>query len=211
MKGPFRTCGYAFSLGAVFILSVIASCSASDSHAKAIDRTIVRSVDLTRDGRPEKVTLRIRGKDIGVPFRWEIDIISGKKRIYHQERLDTHWDQFFNNPHFLGSACGDYESCKKKWYFDDMLDCFLIEAGPSLLEVLENRGLATRTLSELEDMILQTGKATFNEARMIIESLKEDLASGKAIGIQPDVNPIEGTGIAIWIPAIDGFIKVYND
>ena len=186
------------------------ACPPRGDRATRIDRTIVRMVDLTRDGKPEKVTLRIQGESIRDPFKWAIEIDSDGRRIFFKEQVDSRIDRFFNDPQYI-QGCNDYESCKKKWYFDELMDNFLVEADPSLSEILQKKAGPFPGYNDLAGMICQTGKATLDEAKKIIESLKRDVLDGRVIGIEPEVNPAYFTGIYLWIPVIEDFIKVYDD
>jgi hypothetical protein len=182
------------------------------SSSDKIDRTISREIDLTRDGKPEKVILHVTGKDFQSPFTWTMTIQSNDRRIFYKEHADTErFDSLFNEPEFWGD-CHDYASCKSNWYFTDVMNLFFYPLKPIHLELMKNKenGPFT-TFDEIRDLILKTGKATLVQASRIVEDLKRDIGNGMAICISPNVDPITMGPIFLWIPIIDDFVYIYDD
>jgi hypothetical protein len=169
-----------------------------------IDKTIVREVDLTRDGKPERIVLHVTGKDLKSPFAWTIEIYLHGRRIFHKERDDSIIDANFKYPDYVGD-CANYEACKEKWYFKDMMDAFLNPLSPGFSEVMGGS-----SFNEIQDRILQTGNADLTKAREIIESLKEQIKHGEAIAIALEVNPGATGPLGLWVPIVNDFVRVYN-
>ncbi len=177
-----------------------------------IDKIINREIDLTRDGKPEKVVLHVTGKDFKSPFSWTITVYSNDRKIFYKEHSDTErFDKLFNEPEFWGD-CHDYTSCKSSWYYTEIMRLFFYPLKPFHLELMENKehGPFT-TYDEIRDLILRTGKATSVQANRVVEDLKRDIGNGKAICINPEVSPVSSGPIYLWIPVINDFVYIYND
>jgi hypothetical protein len=176
-----------------------------------VDKTIIREADLTRDGKPEKIVLHITGKDFKSPFTWTITIHSNGRQIFYKEHFDNEqFDSTFGNSEFWGD-CHDYISCKSKWYFTDVMRLFLYTLDPIHLELMQEKESPFTTFDTIRDLILKTGKATSVQANRIVEDLKRDIENGKAICINPDVHPVIGGPIYLWIPIVDDFVFLYDD
>lgn len=176
-----------------------------------IDKTIIREIDLTWDGKPEKIVLHVTGKDIHSPFTWTIEINSGGRRIYFEKEVGTaEYDTLFNSPDVL-RYCPSYESCKKQWYFDGILNSFLIKLTLHHSVLLQNKGSGPwLSYDEITDLILKTGKATLEEAKRITGDLKRRIENGKAYGIDLDFGYFTRGPIAIWIPLVEDFVEVFG-
>jgi hypothetical protein len=193
------------SIGMVVL---VAHTNAIQNHGSGIiDKTIIREVDLTRDGKPEKIVLHITGKDFKSPFKWTIEIYSQGRRIFYKKGDDSTIDANFNNPDYVGD-CANYEACKEKWYFKDMMDAFLIPLSPEFSDVLESMGGSS--FNEIKDRILQTRNADLHKAKEVIEALKEQIKSGKAIAIALEVNPGYAGSLGLWVPIVNDFVRIYN-
>jgi hypothetical protein len=199
--------------------ALVAHTNAIQNHASGkIDKTIIREVDLTRDGKPERIVLHITGDNMRSPFSWTFEIISNGRRIFQQEDHDTAgFDSLFDpNDDFLmeemDCKCYSYESCKKRWYFDEVPRRFIARLDAEDAEWLKKTETETsppfHPFSEIYDRILATGRATASEAERIIEDLKIHMESGDAFGIDMEVHP--GGYIAVWIPVIDDFFVIFE-
>jgi hypothetical protein len=197
----------ALLLAAIGLL-MLACFTSKDNKAK-IDKTIVRMADLTHDGIPDKVIMHITGNSIRSPFIWTIEIYSQDKRIFYKKRDDSIIDAAFNDPKFVGD-CASYEACKEKWYFKDMMDVFLYPLDPSFSDILQANVSWAHSYDEVQRMILKAGKANLNEAQEIIEGLKKQIKSGKAIAISLEVNPASEGPIGLWIPIANDFMRIIN-
>ena len=59
---------------------------------KPIDKEIVKKVDVTGDGRPEKILLHLKAKNIKAPFAWTLSVMSEGQLIYSYNSDDTWLD-----------------------------------------------------------------------------------------------------------------------
>ena len=206
-------------LAAMGMAALVAQTDAIQNQAsERVDKTIIREVDLTRDGKPEKIILHITGDNIRSPFSWTFEIISNGRRIFRKEDHDTAgFDSLFDpNNDFLEAEgackCYSFESCKKRWYFDELPRRFIVRLDAEDSEWLKK----TRTVgdppfhpySEIYEQILGTGRATPSEAEKIIEDLKIHMESGDAFGISLESHP--GGYIAVWIPVINDFFVIFE-
>ncbi len=190
-------------------------------NASKVDKTIIREVDLTRDGVPEKIVFHVTGDNMRSPFSWTVEIFSGGQQIYRQENHDdAGYDSLFNlDDDFwndaIDCACYNYESCKKRWYFDYVPTRFLVRLDVDDSEWLDKTKTAEdpnpfHPYSEIYDRILKTGKATALEAKNIVENLKRHVESGDAFGVDMEIIPNAGGLIAVWIPVIDDFFVIFE-
>jgi hypothetical protein len=200
--------------------ALVAHTNAIQNHASGkIDKTIIREVDLTRDGKPEKIILHVTGDNMRSPFSWTVEIISNGRRIFRQEKHETaEFDSLFDpNSDFLEAEgackCYSFESCKKRWYYDELPRRFIIRLDAEDSEWLKKTKTGPyppfHPYSEIYDRILGTGRATARESEKIIEDLKIHMESGDAFGI--DIGLDHGGGyIAVWIPVIDDFFVIFE-
>ncbi|MEN6560534.1 MAG: hypothetical protein ABFD52_07155 [Acidobacteriota bacterium] len=204
------------ALPGVLLISVGMATSVAQTNAiqnqasERIDRTIVRKVDLTRDGRPEEIVLHVVGKDIKSPFSWTLEVLSRRKRIFYMTvKGDAASDGLFSQPWYQ-SDCNNYESCKREWYFSGILRTFLRPFNQDTSDQMSGKSpYPCTTYVDLRKMIVNTGKATLSEAQKIVDKLKLDMEKGRVVGIDLDVNPISYGRCAIWIPVIDDFVIIY--
>ena len=176
-----------------------------------IDRTSTREIDLTRDGKPEKIVLHVTGKEIHSPFTWTIGIYSNGRRIFYQSRTEPeNFDEVFSDSSIFGD-CGSPESCKLQWYFNDIMRLFFYALKPIHLGLMNGEQAGFTTFNEIRNLILKTGKASSVQADRIVGDLRRDIENGKAICIIPDVNPYHTGPMFLWIPIIDDFIFIYVD
>ena len=194
------------------ITALVAQTKAIHNQAlESVDKTIIREVDLTRDGKPEKVVLHVTSKDFKSPFTWTITVLSNGRKIFYLDHADDeHFDKSFNDPEFWGK-CRDYVSCKSAWYFTEVMRLFLYTLEPIHLELMANKDSFFTTFDEINALIIKTGKATPVQANRIVEELKQDIQNGKAVCISPEINPVAGGAIYLWIPIVDDFVYIYHE
>jgi len=179
--------------------------------SERVDKTIIQEIDLTRDGKPENVVLHVTGKDFKSPFTWTITIHSSGRKIFYKAHTDTEqFDSLFNDPEFWG-GCHDYSSCKSTWYYTEIMRLFFYTLKPIHLKLMANKESFFTTFDEINALILKTGKATPVQANRIVEELKRDMQNGKAVCIAPEVSPVAGGAIFLWIPIVEDFVFIYHE
>jgi hypothetical protein len=205
------------ALPAVLIISVgmavLATLTNANSNqaSESIDKTIIREVDLTRDGRPEKIVLHVVGKDIKSPFSWTLEVFSKGKRIFYKaENESPEFDELFSHPEYL-SDCKDYESCKREWHFNGILRKFLRPFDQYDSDRMRGKPPGPWTsYDDIRKMIVDLKKASLAQAQKIVDKLKLEMENGRVIGIDMDIFLYIYGRCAIWIPVIDDFVIIYS-
>ncbi|WP_158880758.1 hypothetical protein [Rhodanobacter sp. L36] len=96
-----------------------------------VDRTFTAKGDITADGRAEILTLHIVGKSMQSSFRWSLVITDDTGVVlYRVDRDDASQDGFFGTDGYE-ARCADYESCKKRYYFQDLPETIFAALKPS--------------------------------------------------------------------------------
>lgn len=189
----------------ISILLVVASVMSSPVFASdapiAINSTITKELDLTHDGKPEKVIYSCTGKSIKDPVVWSISIVSDGKTIYSETGDGAKTDECFTDEAYV-SDCTGYEACRYKWYTEDLLDLFLAKLSPEY-----NR---PTPFKKLESVLLRN-KATKKEATSIVANLRNGIKEGKAYGINKDPSPVTYGPIAVWVPRLNKFVEVWDE
>jgi len=198
------------SLACILPLTVVSG--AQPDKNSPVDRIITREVDLTRDGVAEKVVLHLRAESIYKPFRWSLDVLSKGKSIWHKEQNDARIDEFFSDPGYV-TGCGDYVTCKEKWYFKDLLDTFIVKLDLNLDAALNARPRDPEVLASYDDiraMILKKGGSK-SQADTIVRALRKAISEGKAYALNLEISTVAYGPIAIWVPVLERFVNVWDD
>lgn len=167
----------------------------------AINSTITKELDLTHDGRPDKVIFSCTGKSISDPVAWSIRIVSDGKTIYSETGDDAKTDQCFKDEGYV-SDCTGYEACKYKWYTEDLLDLFVAKLSPEYDRPAPFRKLESSLVRHKTDR---------KEAAAIVAKLRKGIKEGKAYGINKDPSPVTYGPIAVWVPRLNRFVEVWDD
>lgn len=168
----------------------------------AINSTVTKELDLTYDGKPERVIYSCTGKSINDPVVWSISIISDGKTIYSEKGDGSKTDGCFRDEGYV-SDCTGYEGCKYKWYTEDLLDLFLAKLSPEYDR--------STPFKKLESALVRKNKATKKEAASIVANLRKGIQEGKAYGINKNPSPVTYGPIAVWVPGMNRFVEVWDE
>jgi len=177
---------------------------AEDPHA-AVDKVFVREVDVTGDGKPDTITLRVIGKDMYSPLKWTVTISSLGETVLSQTREDKDINGFFGDEGYVGD-CRGYLECKSKWYFKDLLSILVVpKSGYDLEGIMPGiEGVAGKYLAERLGVRGEKAKA-------LVSGIKNRLQKGQAIVISIPDTPATANPIMVFSPEVRRFIEIYQD
>lgn len=97
--------------------AVAAPATPHGADAGPIPLSLHFSADLTRDGRPEDISIEFLQRDIHRPFNWVLSVRNADgKVIYFDPHDDEGLDEALSEGE-LADDCGGYEACKRRHYF----------------------------------------------------------------------------------------------
>ena len=178
---------------------------------KPVDEEIVKEVDVTGDGRPEKIILHLIAKSIKTPFAWTLTVISEGKQIYSYNSDDKWLDEFFNDEGYV-LGCKGYLSCKKKYYNHDLLDALVLTGNKwynvdGILDKSQSNTLFPLGRKQLQECCDITGQL----AEEILNKIENKFRAGKAIAINVLQSPVHANSPLIYVPEIGRFISFYEE
>jgi len=191
------------------ILCILSGCALA--MGQAINDELVRNIDLTGDGKPERISLILKAKDITNPMQWSLTIRSGEKVLLRHSRDDSNIDSLFNESRYVG-GCTGYLECKRKWYYKDILDTLVVpRTGYDLEGILDKK--YSNTLYPLGRAFLaKCCNITSKRAHDILAEIEKRIRSGSAVMIVMPDTPLSATGpLMTFCREIDRFIPVYED
>jgi hypothetical protein len=195
-----------FGLTAVVQACVFTGVAAENPRA-AVDKVIIRNVDITGDGKPDTITLRVTGKDMFSPLKWTLTISSlGETVLSHtSDDKDKHIDGFFRDEGYVGE-CKGYLECKSKWYFKDLLSILIVpKTGYHLGGIMPG-------IEEVAGQYLAKRFGVRGEkAKAIISDIKTRLGKGQAIMISIPDTPAISDPIMVFSPQVRRFVEIYQD
>lgn len=205
---------------AIFLLSLLwtAPTTLAGDAKEPIDQTITREIDLTGDGVPEVVLVHLKAMDLDSPFRWTLTITSKGKNIYTVERDDTWLNEFFRDDDFTSdSGCIGYAECKRKYYFDDLLQIVVRPiSGPgehplyAKVEAGDDMGGAG-VWHTGKEYLVSTLHLDKSKAEKIIAALLIRLKAKRLPIISTNISPIMVDSPMIYVEEIDSFMPVYRE
>jgi hypothetical protein len=195
---------------AVIVITVLfcwIGLNARNAPAGAIDTILVRSMDVTRDGAPDSVSLHLIAKGIDSPFSWVLTICSGGNVLYRQTGNDSAIDILFHDAGYV-PGCGDYSECKIKYYFHDLLS--RLEVPYSLEGVLDRR--QSNTLYPIGQAYLDTCCGVRGAAAdTILSSMERRLRSGASVVISIPTSPQTRERPMVFVPEVNRFVPIYEE
>jgi hypothetical protein len=182
----------------------------SSVMAQPVDEELVRHIDLTGDGNPEKITLTLKAKDIAKPISWSLTIKSVNRVLLQHTRDDARIDAFFKDSNYV-TNCTGYLECKKKWYYHDILDILVVPTtGYDLEGILDKK--YGNTLYPLGRAYLAKCCAIGRKrADHILASIEKRIRNGSAVMISIPDTPATGGALLTFCPEVSRFIPVYED
>ncbi len=183
----------------------------STSDTSPIDQELVKEVDVTGDGKADKIILHLTARNIKAPFTWTLTIISKGKQIYSYNSDDAWLDKFFNDEGYV-LGCKDYVGCKKKYYYHDILDVLVLTGSKwydvnGILDRSQPNTLYPLGRKQLQECCNVTGQ----KADMILNGIESKIRTGKAIILNVLQSPVHTNPPLIFVPEVGRFIRFYEE
>jgi hypothetical protein len=171
--------------------------------------TIFRNTDVTGDGIPEEIILRIYGYSWNEPIKWTLTIKAGNSIIFQHDSDDTWLDPFFADKGYV-LDCDDYLSCKQKYYKNNLLDGLVVvtDLSPNEHAFDEDNSGSIQVVARKE--LINKYHIPDDQASQIIESMISRLKNRKAQVLYVPISPVQNNFPIMYIPEIKGFITVYE-
>jgi hypothetical protein len=197
----------------VFLLAIYPTCILAQpvDDASPIDQKLIRKVDVTGDGKPDKIVLHLTAKNIKAPFKWTLSIISEGKQIYTYSSDDTSINNNFEDAKYT-LGCDDYLSCKKKYYYHSLLDHLVLTGNKrySLEGILDKNqsytlyGLGRKQLKECCNI-------TGAQADAILGRIEAKFRTGKVVALVVPKSPVHVNPPLVFVPEVGRFIIFYQE
>jgi len=176
-----------------------------------VDEELTRNVDVTGQGKLNKISLHIRAKSMHSPFTWELSITANGKDIYTYASDDTEIDKFFGSKGYVKN-CQGYVDCKKKYYFHDILDNLVLNGNKwynleGTLDKTQSNTLYPIGRNYLEKCCAISG----TKADAILQNIENKLRNGTAIILNMVTSPVTARNPEVFAPEIGRFIPIYVD
>ena len=191
------------------ILFILSGCALA--MAQPINDELVRNIDLTGDGKPERISLILKAKDITKPMQWSLTITSNEKVLLTQSHDDSAIDSFFNDFRYVGNCTG-YSECKRKWYYKDILETLVVpRTGYDVEGILDKK--QSNTLYPLgRTYLANCCSITSKRADDILSEVEKRIRGGRAVMIvMPDTPAAANGPLMTFCGEVDRFIPVYED
>jgi hypothetical protein len=173
----------------------------------AIDTVLVRSVDLTGDGKPDTVSLHLRAKGLTSPFSWELSIRCRGSVLCSYSGDDSAIDKNFHDEGYV-LGCNDYVECKRKYYFHDILDG--LEVRYNLEGILDRT--QSNTLYAIGGAYLYSCCSIKGAAAdAILSAMEERLRRGQAVVISIPTSPMTSEPPMMFAPEVNRFVPIYEE
>jgi hypothetical protein len=194
-----------------FLLIVCILSGSPLAIAQPINEELVRNIDLTGDGKPGKIVLTLKAKNITKPVQWTLTITSNEKVLLRQSRDDSKIDSFFNDPNYVGNCTG-YLECKKRWYYKDILETIVVSRTGYDVEGILDKKDSNTLYSCGRAYLAKCCNITPKRADDILGDVEKRIRSGTAVMIMLPDTPASATGLLMtFCPEVDRFIPVYQE
>jgi len=198
----------------IFICLICSLSFVSYAHtidkSKPIDLDIVRKIDVTGDGEVDTINLHLKAKDFQSPFLWKLTISSSGKQIFKSESNDTWMNSFFSDRGYV-LGCTNYDTCKEKYYFHDIIDSLIHDKSSYDLEGILNRTASNTLYPVGRSHLKKCCSIQGPQADKILAGIESRLRSGKAIVISVLKSPVKSGAPMVYAPEIHGFVPIYED
>jgi len=179
----------------------------SIKNVNKIDEVLTRNVDVTGNGKQDKIVLHLWAKSINSPFSWTLSIVEDGKEIFSYSSNDSNEDKNFNDDGYV-SDCRGYLECKKKYYFHDILENIVLTKNQYNVEgMLKSPSHVSIGKTYLEKCCTIHG----SKADTILMNMEKKLRNGTAIVISIPVSPVMSGTPMVFAPEIGRFVPIYQD
>ncbi|MCK5651204.1 MAG: hypothetical protein KAJ42_07500 [Gemmatimonadetes bacterium] len=179
-------------------------------EAPTFDSTFTIIEDLTADGEPDSLELRVLGPRMEDPFKWTVRIWVQGELVFEHEVVDSLIDRHFGEPGIWGESgvwglSGNREQDKAFYYFDELprrifqRDQF--EAGGAVFDRNSPAGVYLVLARELHER----GLVDEQTVQEIIEQVVKRLQAGTVVLSIP-ISPVRSEFPRIYIAEVGEFV-----
>ncbi len=217
LVGPARVAGSCTM--AVILLQTVCLVASQRSARSSFDKvlqTMTREVDVTGDGKKDRIELRLMGESWSSPLKWTLTIPSLGRTVFTYESDDAWLDRFFNDEGYVDDTCGSYLACKKLYYLhgilDGLVDKSLVKPGwfdSYAAECPECvKGTPGSIYEVLTGQLTTTYKLPPKEADAVVAWIIGELKGGRAILVFVPISAVEMDHPRIWVPQVGAFLSL---
>jgi hypothetical protein len=191
---------------------LIANAGTAQSDLARVERTIERTIDVTGDGVPDRIVLKISADTWQTPIKWSLSILSKGKVVYSYFSDDTWLDKFFNDRDFMNKTCTGYLDCKKKYYLTDLMkgvaeiDFRPPDPDSRFFDKVRAGSIYNTAGKELIEKYHFTESEAFQTVDLMVSKIK----AGKAILINIPVSPVQVQFPRMYCDKVGAFLVIYE-
>ena len=203
-------------IAAYFILSMLllSECfSQNQFNPKLpVDTILIKRTDITGDGIPEKITLRLKAKDFYTPLWWQLSIISKGKVIYSYTESDSSAEfKFIDDP----ERAKQYLKLKYHYFYKEFVGLQISKSinfggrdgKKSLLSKTYDGSIYKIARKYLVDQYHLNANAADNA----IERVAKLIATGQTVIILHDCGNVETTLPMVYFKEVNALVPIFSD
>jgi hypothetical protein len=191
----------------VSLLALVAWLTTPSSSPRHV---VTMRLDFTGDGQDERLVYEVSGKSWNSPFSWSVTISSAGKTIFRHISSDAWLDKFFGDVGYV-QGCGNYRSCKEKYYFHDLPEGLSVrlpeEARKNILDPSAPNGLFAEARTEL----LRCCSRNQDAVDRAIADLADFVRSGRALILNIPRSPVQSLPPLAWCRGFGRFVRIYEE
>jgi hypothetical protein len=196
----------------LLVVLIIINCTVALSRADEvflIDQELTRYEDVTGYGKPDRISLHLRAKNMESAFTWTLTISSDGKKIFSYSHEDAA-DIPFYDPSNVQNCTGNLD-CKEKFYFHEILDNLVLTGnGWCDVEGILDRN-HTNTLYPLgRKFLAECCGYSISEADVVLSRIEEKIRDGSAIALNVPFSPHTYQPPMVFAPEVGRFVPVYE-
>lgn len=166
-------------------------CLADGLLAQKIDTTVTERLDITGDGAPERVVLKVKANDVNSPFEWKLSIWSGDKEIYTYGEDGTGTEFKFTEDQECNKQ---YVKCKLGYFFNKFVGLKVsrkLKFGDPALRL--DRQYSGSVYNVALSYLVNERHLDSVSAREATESIAKQMKSRKAIFVIHDKGEVDSS------------------
>jgi hypothetical protein len=194
----------------VALLLLIWCGSALAGQAGSVDRAFTEKGDVTGDGRIETLTVHIVGNSMQSPFKWSFTITNDTGDVlYRIDRDDASQDDFFRTNGYE-PGCADYESCKSRYYFQDIPKAVFSSLKPSSSAWAIDEYKSSNLRNTVSTYLTKKGVPQ-SKIKAALAEMREELEKPGFHVVAVPLSAVQTDPPMIWVPSVHMFVPFYQD
>jgi hypothetical protein len=194
----------------IALLLLIWCSSVFAGQVGSVDRTFTAKGDVTGDGRIETLTIHIVGESMDSPFKWSFIITNdGGDVLYRVDRDDSSQDAFFRTNGYEPD-CADYESCKSRYYFQDLPKAVFSSLKPSSTPWVFDEYKSSNLRNTVGAYLTKHGVSQ-GKIKAVIAEVRDELGRSGFHVVAVPLSAVQTDAPMIWVPSVRMFVPFYQD